>query len=343
MNLSVVIPVYNVRDYISQCLDSVCVAVQKLQEASVVSDFCAEMICVDDGSTDGSGDLLDAYQVEKSELLSRTKISLRVIHQKNTGVSGARNAALDVANGYWVTMLDADDQFEPDAFSCVFTEISKYSDVDGVVVRVRLCDETGFVNGTYEKITELNKIVSGNYLIQSPYSSSCGGKFYRRSILDQYNLRFTDGMKVGEDTLFAHKFFAYAGKIALLGSVLGYRYYMRSQSVVHSKYNQMIQDPYRLFRELHLVWRETNVKELRDYLVAIGSGALAICKDSYYSSDARKEAFKFMLNSHDLRHLIYPFLMRYGKVKTKLIFTLYFILPLRLKRKLLNRLYGDEL
>ena len=88
---SIVIPVYNVAPYLRECLDSVL--------AQTYTDW--EAICVDDGSTDGSGAILDEYAAKDNRF--------RVIHRKNAGVGAARNAALDAARGEWVCFLDADD------------------------------------------------------------------------------------------------------------------------------------------------------------------------------------------------------------------------------------------
>ena len=84
---SVIIPVYNVAPYLSECLDSLC-------SQSVVS---WEAVCVDDGSVDGSGMLLDKY-AEKDD-------RVKVIHQRNQGVSAARNAGIAAATGEWLYFL----------------------------------------------------------------------------------------------------------------------------------------------------------------------------------------------------------------------------------------------
>ena len=101
MNFSIVIPVYNVAPYLRECLDSV--------RAQTFADW--ECICVDDGSTDGSGDILDEYASKDSRF--------RVIHQKNAGVSAARNKGLDEAQGEWVVFLDGDDVLAPTSLECI--------------------------------------------------------------------------------------------------------------------------------------------------------------------------------------------------------------------------------
>lgn len=95
MKLSIIIPVYNAAQYLCACLDSVL--------AQTFTDF--EVICVDDGSTDGSGAILDEYAKKDSRFV--------IIHQKNAGAWAARNVALDSARGEWVTFVDADDVLNP--------------------------------------------------------------------------------------------------------------------------------------------------------------------------------------------------------------------------------------
>ena len=91
---SIVIPVYNVAPYLRECLDSAL--------AQTFSDW--EAICVDDGSTDGSGEILDEYAAKDGRF--------KVIHQKNAGVSAARNFGIDAAVGEYVTFLDGDDAYD---------------------------------------------------------------------------------------------------------------------------------------------------------------------------------------------------------------------------------------
>lgn len=91
--LSIIIPVYNVEKYLRECLDS-CL------EQNVTSEEY-EIICVDDGSPDNCGKILDEYALQYS--------NIRVIHKENGGLSSARNAGLDVAIGKYVWFVDSDD------------------------------------------------------------------------------------------------------------------------------------------------------------------------------------------------------------------------------------------
>lgn len=93
--ISVIIPVYNVEKFLPSCLDS------------LIAQTCGEWeaICVDDGSPDRCGEILDRY--------SAADCRFKVVHQKGSGVSSARNAAMELATGQWVLFLDSDDFLHP--------------------------------------------------------------------------------------------------------------------------------------------------------------------------------------------------------------------------------------
>lgn len=101
---SIIIPVYNVAPYLRECLDSVL--------AQTYADW--EAICVDDGSTDGSGAILDEYERELENQVGAGDRRIKVIHQQNQGVSAARNKGIEEAKGEWILFLDGDDVWHPD-------------------------------------------------------------------------------------------------------------------------------------------------------------------------------------------------------------------------------------
>ena len=105
--ISVIIPVYNAEEYLSECLDSVCS--QSLQDI--------EIICVDDGSTDSSLDILNKYKVSDSRI--------QVLRQENKYAGAARNAGLRIAKGEFVIFWDADDFFESSALSIMYSRITE--------------------------------------------------------------------------------------------------------------------------------------------------------------------------------------------------------------------------
>ena len=93
--ISVIVPVYNVEEYLDVCLDTIIMQTFK--------DF--EVICVDDGTQDSSGEILDKYALFDKRI--------KVIHQENKGLSGARNTGVEAANGEYIMFVDSDDYISP--------------------------------------------------------------------------------------------------------------------------------------------------------------------------------------------------------------------------------------
>lgn len=105
--ISIIVPVYNVEKYLRRCLDSIV--------TQTFTDW--ECICVDDGSPDNSGEILDEYAVKDKLFV--------IIHKENGGVSSARNAGFDTARGEWISFVDSDDWIERDCFEYVAGKIDK--------------------------------------------------------------------------------------------------------------------------------------------------------------------------------------------------------------------------
>lgn len=114
MRISVVIPVYNVERYLARCLDSVLAATRQFLSAQ--DGGAVEIICVNDGSTDGSAAILGRYE-RRARQADGSRLSLVVIAKPNGGLGSARNAALDVMTGDYVTFVDSDDWIPPQALS----------------------------------------------------------------------------------------------------------------------------------------------------------------------------------------------------------------------------------
>lgn len=184
--VSVILPVYNKIKYLPTTLPSLL--------SQTYRDF--ELIAVDDGSTDGSGDFLDR--------LAKTDARVKVIRQPNAGVSAARNAALDRASGDYVVFADADDTVCPDWLE-VLTKEAETSGADIVVSGFFSTDSNRKVLDTVLPPEEGNitgKEFLGNFYAHQSNHGLPGfghGKIVRRDLIEKNNIRFTPGLKLAED------------------------------------------------------------------------------------------------------------------------------------------------
>ena len=205
---SIIIPVYNVAHYLRECLDSVL--------AQTFTDW--EAICVDDGSTDGSGAILDEYAAKDKRF--------SVIHQQNSGVSAARNAGLDCAGGEWVFFLDADDILHKNCLSEPCRHQNEDADILLIKYREIAEDEAfdGDVPCNTAETLPLPKIDWDAFF--HPIFAACFRRAKYRS------LRF-EGLSIGEDRLWYVSALDQAHKVVALDYV-GYGYRVRSGSAIHS-------------------------------------------------------------------------------------------------------------
>lgn len=224
MFFSIIIPVYNVENYIEQCLESV-----------VTQEFDSfEVILVDDGSTDSSGVLCDAY-AEKYPKVT-------VIHQENKGLAGARNTGLDKASGEWILFVDSDDWIESGMLRRLYERMSE-EDADLYSYNVYKTDEQGTVT---EKLlfTPENREISfynekdrfvyfTEQLMQYKTGWEVWSRVFRRSIIEKNKLRFRNCAEVfAEDYLFTFQYLLFAQRVKQLCAVF-YYYRQRANSLLH--------------------------------------------------------------------------------------------------------------
>ncbi|MFE4350600.1 glycosyltransferase family 2 protein [Peribacillus butanolivorans] len=199
MKISVIIPAYNVEEYIEKCLDSLV--------SQLFTDF--EVILINDGSTDRTKDILEEY--------SNQHKFIRVYNITNKGVSNARNLGLLYSRGDYITFCDADDWFDVDVLEKVFETISRYQG-DLVVYGRRdiLSDSRSFSYNDHNEVKVLSYKKS-DYLKEvfsiGKHTFSVCNKVYRKEILSQNEILFDTDLKLSEDTLFNLKYLAFAESI----------------------------------------------------------------------------------------------------------------------------------
>ena len=219
MNLvSVIIPIYNIEDYVKDCIDSVI--------EQTYSNL--EIILVDDGSTDKSSDICDTYLKKDSRVV--------VIHQTHQGLSVARNSGLDYAKGDWIIFVDGDDYIHPDMIR-VLLETAVKNDV--LYVR---CNEVhssesrktySWENGCYEdySIVRMSSADEMRNILEKRVLISVWGSIYHKSILDK--LRFPEGY-VFEDHVFTPAVLQRVSAVIHVQSDL-YFYRYRASSITNSE------------------------------------------------------------------------------------------------------------
>ena len=222
MKLSVIVPVYNVEQYLSRCIDSV------LQQS--FRDF--ELILVDDGSSDGSGGICDEYAQRDSRV--------RTIHQNNQGQAAARNAALDIAQGEFIGFVDSDDSISP----CMYERLLNLADsfhADIAVCGYSEVDMDGNVKVQCPKARQEPSVYIAEKVIENFFPEICWDigaslwdKVFKRDLFD--GLRFPVG-RIYEDTALQLPLYERCGKI-VVAPTYDYQYYcVRQGSTMNATYS----------------------------------------------------------------------------------------------------------
>ena len=194
--ISVIVPVYNVEQYLPRCIDSIL--------AQTFTDF--ELLLIDDGSRDNSGKICDEYAEKDSRI--------RVFHKENGGVSSARNVGLDNTCGEYVSFIDSDDWIGPSFLQELITGQADLI-IGGKVNVGYKTGETRYKPNLYIKndISECLQKVLLDDLFRVPW-----GKLYRKRIIDVHKLRFDSYMKIAEDTAFVQSFLFYCDVLQFVDS-----------------------------------------------------------------------------------------------------------------------------
>lgn len=215
--VSIIVPVYNVEKYLQRCVDSLINQTYQI----------IEIILVDDGSTDESGTLCDSFAEQDNRIL--------VVHKENGGVSEARNAGIDVANGDYICFIDSDDYAETTWVEVLLDNLNKNnSDIVICGYYADFCDEDENViksethiptNGNYQRqrdSLDWNAEISG--LVGYPWN-----KLYRKNIIN--GSRFPKSISLYEDVLFNGPLLAESERISFIDIPL-IHYMQRSQKTL---------------------------------------------------------------------------------------------------------------
>ena len=214
MDISIIIPIYNVEKYLKRCVDSV--LCQK--------EVSLEVILVDDGSTDSSGKICDDYASKNSNVKCR--------HITNSGPSTAKNVGYDFALGNYVAFIDSDDEIKQDMFS-VMLKSGYQHNADIVCCNYIQVDEEGNISHTkhtgQEYILTQDEALKA-ILIKDKIYSQCWTKIYKRETMNKNSVRNTEGLKTEEDFIYNIQAFACSKTVCIVDKPL-YIYTHRSKSL----------------------------------------------------------------------------------------------------------------
>jgi len=227
--VSVIIPVYNAEKYLSKCIESIINQTYKN----------IEIILINDGSTDNSSNICDAYISKDNRI--------KVIHKQNEGVSTARNLGIEEAKGEYISFVDSDDWLVPDAYERIMHCISKYN-VDVVMFEYFVDNYNG--NEIHKTYPKLNGLMNREKAIKTTISSVnrfVWSKVFSRKIFG--GLKFDTTIHFGEDTLFSAYVIDKANKIYYMSRPL-YHYFQSENSATRLAFNPKMFTGVEAYRQL---------------------------------------------------------------------------------------------
>lgn len=219
--VSLIIPVYNMESLLGRCMDAML--------AQTSRDF--EIILVDDGSTDASPALCDAYAAAHPGFI-------RAVHKKNGGLSSARNAGIDAARGEFIIFPDPDDWTEPQYVEHLL-KLQREHHADLVCTGYFVATDEASVPGSGEDVLSVlsGREAQRGLLLPPGMSGFAWNKLYRLSIIRAHDLRFLDDVGTTEDLDFAYRYLAHAKTVCHAPGLRTYHYYQRPGAATHSGFS----------------------------------------------------------------------------------------------------------
>ncbi|MBZ4035788.1 glycosyltransferase [Flavobacterium sp. 17A] len=224
--VSIVIPVYNAKDYLHDCLKSVL--------DQTLSD--CEFIFINDGSTDNSFEIIELYQKKDNRI--------KLLNQVNKGISGARNAGIEIATGEYIGFLDNDDFLKKDFLENLYNN-AKQHDLDILISKTILGRDgkyiikySGFdVNTIFNQDFIQDQIIPNLLKVEDLFA--VWNKIYKRTFINKNNIRFPESRVIEEDNIFNIQAFNKAERVLFI-DYAGYYY----RDVADSKSRQILENDY---------------------------------------------------------------------------------------------------
>lgn len=208
--ISVIVPVYKAENYLHRCVDSLL--------AQTFQDF--EILLIDDGSPDRSGEICDEY--------ARKDKRVRVFHKENGGVSSARNFGIDNARGEWITFVDSDDCVTSNyIIDFGIISLEEHDKNRNVLIYQGIYYWKAGIASSHFQYIEDDSLQNGDSIIEknSLFMDGCPiGKLYNRHVLNDNHIRFNTSLSLHEDHIFVYTYLYYTERIITRSST---NYYYR--------------------------------------------------------------------------------------------------------------------
>lgn len=282
--VSIIVPVYNSEKTLGRCIESILNQTYK--------EF--ELLLLDDGSTDSSGEICDTYAEKDARI--------RVIHKENSGVSDTRNQGIAMAKGEYLQFLDSDDWITSDATGLFVRTMAEHS-CDMVIAQFyRVIGEHVSQKGAIEEDGLLDRVTYASHMMQKPadfYYGVLWNKFYKRSIIEKHQLKMDSSISWCEDFMFnleyiRHTHSIYAMKIpvyyyvktkgSLVSQGMSMKKTIQMKRTVFAYYNDFYKD---VFTETD--YEKRRIQIYRFLIEAAGDGdvALSILPGNYKLGEER--------------------------------------------------------
>lgn len=317
--VSIIVPIYNIEKYLPHCINSILNQTYK--------NF--ELILVNDGSKDASGDVCDEYK----ELDSRIK----VIHKINSGVSDARNCALRIAKGKYVLFVDGDDWIDNDLLNHYIMKIEKQS------ADLLISEYNSHINGQCipqdpDHLSGIINIDEAYLKIINPkgFYGSVWGKLFTLEIIKKNNLQFDSDIRIGEDLLFTVNYLNYCNSV-VYDCIGKYNYLIREGSALNNEDFYFDEKRLDIIKVYEKIMKHPNFNK-SSYKNRVYSIYVRECADWYCRTNNLKEYSKYKnLRQKSLKNLICFLYSDTYTVQTKVNTLLKLITP-----KLVNKLKYSE-
>ena len=289
--LSVIIPVYNVENYLNECLDSV--------TSQTLDDM--EIICIDDGSTDNSPYILKEYQKKDSRI--------KIITKENGGQATARNLGIKEAQGEYIAFVDSDDFIEPTMFEKLYTKAKDYN------LDITMCKIATYNNQTKEIKDNVWYYMLGVFrdfekdifshkdtkeftcnIAVTPYN-----KIYKTTLLKENNILFPEGL-IFEDEKFFYDTYLRAKRVSIIDEFLYYYRINRKGSTVDTIKDNDFSDIIPISKLIRETFKETNNYE--DYKILLSNRFIHLQLARFTQTSQKYKENFFNLLKSDLEEVL---------------------------------------